>query len=312
MLKEWLDLLKAIPGAAKALTEVVGEVGHAGAALVRIGTAKAEQKVQAIKSDTQMATEASEALTRVAIQHIEQNADSLGPRALAYGARRFVKQQQNREAVTFEALENLRLNPPDEPPSAMPTDDWLNVFGKLAENASSEKLRAHFAHVMESEIRKPGSISLVTLQMVSLLDEQLAQCIERIRPYIIDGANIPLIGKMTQGDYYMDLVSLAGIGFVHIADHSFTTEDDADPGGQPIEFVFERCRIVVPPVQIAPDVLRTPVVTVPSVIVSQAGRELLTSLAPTPLAHDLPAMLHLWLRGQGFQNARMQLDRSGV
>ena len=47
VLNEWLALLKAVPGAAKALTEVVGEVGHAGAALVRIGTAKAEQKVQA-------------------------------------------------------------------------------------------------------------------------------------------------------------------------------------------------------------------------------------------------------------------------
>ena len=303
MLNEWLALLKAIPGAAKALTEVVGELGHAGAALVRIGTAKAEQKVQAIKNDTQMATEVSEALTRAAIQHIEQNADSLGPRALAYGARRFVKQQQNREAVAFEALEHLRLSPPREQPKGEPSEDWLHVFSKLAENASSEKLRAHFAHVLESEIRKPGSISFVTLQMTSLLDDQLAKKIERMRPYILDGVNIPLIGKMTRGDYYSDLVALAGVGFVHIADHTFTV-DDTDEGA-PVEFALDQLVVRVPAIEIAPGVRRTPKVTVPSIIVSQAGQELLSTLPAVLGSPEAAQMLCDWLRTHGYPMAEI-------
>jgi hypothetical protein len=38
------ELLKSIPGAAKAVAHLVRELGNAGTALVRIGTAKAEQK----------------------------------------------------------------------------------------------------------------------------------------------------------------------------------------------------------------------------------------------------------------------------
>lgn len=307
VLNEWLAFLKAVPGAAKAFTEVVGELGHAGAALVRIGTAKAEQKVQAIKSDTQMATEVSEALTRVAVLHIEKNADSLGPRALAYGARRFVKQQQNREAVTFEALEPIRLNPPDEPPKGMPSDDWLNVFGKLAENASSEKLRAHFAHVLESEIRTPGAISFAALHMVALLDDQLAQRIERVRPFIFEKENIAVIGHFrTSSDAYLDLVSLANIGFLHLAQHGVGSDDSKDAG---VIAIF-RCetKIVIVPTQPELDarLLQLPAVQVPAALISQAGQELLSSLAPVPQSAQLPAYLRDWLLEQGYDGVRIE------
>jgi hypothetical protein len=81
---------------------------------------------------------------------------------------------ENREAVAREAAELLQTDKPN-PETAGPSVDWLNVFSSYAEKAHSEILRKHWAHILAGEIRAPGSISLVTLQLLSVLDASLAR-----------------------------------------------------------------------------------------------------------------------------------------
>jgi len=97
-----------------------------------------------------------------------------------------MKEQDNREIVVCKTIENIRLNPPESPPNETPSDDWLNLFGKYAELATSEKMREHWAAILEGEIRRPGAFSFAALQLASVMDEKLARIIENIRPWMLD------------------------------------------------------------------------------------------------------------------------------
>lgn len=211
MYKDVTELLKSIPGAAKAVTKLITETGNAGAALLSIGTAKAEQAAQAIRDDTVARSELSKALTEAAIKFIGANSEALGKRALGSGIRRILEGQSSREAIVGLALENLFLDPPKEPPKETPNDDWLNLFGSHAERASSQTMRQHWAQILSGEIRKPGSFSLVTLQVASVLDQTLASTIQRVCPWIVDDDYIPTVGKLNEGDLYSDLLALDGV-----------------------------------------------------------------------------------------------------
>jgi hypothetical protein len=216
MLKDLAELLKSLPGAAKAVAHLIAETGNAGAALLSIGTAKAKQVAQAVSDETAARSKLSAALTKAAEKYIAANAQALGKRALDHGIRRIMEQQANREAVTTQALENLLLDPPKQPPGDTPSDDWLNLFGSYAERASSETMRQHWAQILNGEIRKPGSFSMVTLQIASVLDKRLATIIQTVCSWIVDGDYVPTIGKLNEGEIYGDLLTLDGIGFLRV------------------------------------------------------------------------------------------------
>jgi hypothetical protein len=66
---------------------------------------------------------------------------------------------------------------------------------------------------LAGEIRKPGSISLTTLQLLSLIDQELAQIISEVRGWLF-GDFIPIVGKLASGDGYTKLMKLNAIGFL--------------------------------------------------------------------------------------------------
>lgn len=156
------------------------------------------------------------ALTKAAERYVDRNAEDLGRRAFEHSAGKLVQQQVSREMVTMLALEDLRDKPPPEPPKDTPTDDWLNLFSSYAERASSNKLREHWAQILSGEIRKPGSFSMTTLQLASVLDQKLAEAITRASAWVLDDEFIPIIGPLTVGKLYSDLVILDGVGFLRL------------------------------------------------------------------------------------------------
>lgn len=48
-----------------------------------------------------------------------------------------------------------------------PDDDWLNVFERYVEDASSERLQGLWGKVLAGEIRRPGRFSTRTLRFLS-------------------------------------------------------------------------------------------------------------------------------------------------
>lgn len=221
MPNEWIALIKSMPGAAKAVAEMVGEIGHLGASTLSIGTAKANQIAQGIKDETAARSNLTSALTKAAEAYIANHPDEAGEwalqqRALGHGVQKMIQQQASREAVTVLALEQLRDDPPSEPPQDVPADDWLNLFSSFAERATSETMRQHWANILSGEIRKPGSFSMATLQLAAILDHTLASIIQEICGWIVDGSYVPAFGPLYSNPLYSKMLTLDGIGFLRI------------------------------------------------------------------------------------------------
>jgi len=79
-MSDWLTLVKAIPGLAKAIAELIGDVSHLASAGAKVGTAKLGQVRQAedqtsrnssiSKAQTESEIEIAKAITKATVQHI--------------------------------------------------------------------------------------------------------------------------------------------------------------------------------------------------------------------------------------------------
>jgi len=98
---------------------------------------------------------------------------------------------QNKEAVARSVIEELRNDPGAADAPSEIEDDWLNLFARLAEDKSSEELQALFGKILAGEIRKPGSFSLRTLQLMALISRQDAADIITFLSYVIGGGAVP-------------------------------------------------------------------------------------------------------------------------
>lgn len=103
------------------------------------------------------------------------------------------------------ALEDLRQNPPSEQQATAGDDKlddaFLNRFERYAEDASEEVLRAKWAKVLASEIRKPGTFSTKVLRTVDELDAPTAELFEAFCRNRLGGVVIRcLSGKLSFAD----------------------------------------------------------------------------------------------------------------
>jgi Protein of unknown function (DUF2806) len=203
----WLETLAhfdwlKIPGAVRAIARLVTGSADVAQAWLDVAKAKGEQKARAVRDVTVARSETTRALTKAVAKKIGGEPEIL-ERATNYLLLEQVQKQKNREAV---ARETVRLLSEDRPKNATEPDaDWLNVFAGFAEKASSERMQQHWASVLSGEIRKPGSFSLTTLQLLSVVDAGLAQVISEMRGSIINDDFIPMVGKFSKGPEYSKL-----------------------------------------------------------------------------------------------------------
>jgi hypothetical protein len=93
---------------------------------------------------------------------------------------------ENRAVATRVALDEIKQAPGTVDATADIEDDWLNFYAKLVEDKSSAELQQLFGRILAGEIRKPGSFSLRTLQLVSTLSKEDAEAIAKFLPYAIN------------------------------------------------------------------------------------------------------------------------------
>jgi hypothetical protein len=317
-----LEFVKAIPGLAKAVTELIGDVSRVGSSAAKLASAKMDEPRSAIEDRTSQnaaigraVTDSKvaliQAVTKASVEYIDSNAQQIGERALAHGVERLVRDQNNREAVVMKAIERMSENPPAEIPREVPSDDWLNLFGRYAENATSEKMREHWAQILSGEIRKPGSFSFATLHLASILDEQLARTIELVRPWIIAKEHIPLVGPFRKGDLYSALVVLASIGFLHLGDHAMYVEDSDSPDG-PSRFEMDKVVVIISkPPSSSIKLGGTAIVfknepSLPAASITRSGSELLSVLPPVEQAAELPEVVKAYFEEQGWNDTTLE------
>lgn len=157
-----------VPACVKALDRLIG-------AAVDIPVAWFEYQKAKIVSQTESFRTIENAITIKAASKAGDS-DDLVDRALGHFVRKSYRQLDNKEAVSAAMLDELRDNPTqadveaptgqnDSPPAI--DDDWLNVFERYAEDASTERMQKLWGRVLAGEVRKPGKYGMRTLRFLS-------------------------------------------------------------------------------------------------------------------------------------------------
>ncbi|MBR1279866.1 DUF2806 domain-containing protein [Bradyrhizobium sp. AUGA SZCCT0283] len=205
------------------LVEVVGDInlpkliaGPAGQAISRliaggadIPAAWLEQKAKSIRDKTEGQSLVAKTLAGAAAELVK-NDPALVQRAADAFIAKEIRHQHNRETVAVKAIEHLKETPDAQ--TTTPNDDWLNVFSRYAEDASSDRLQDLWARILSGELKRPKAFSLRTLRFVSELDEDTTSLFEKWSPSIINSDFIPFLP--TEGDLFTELLRLEDVGLI--------------------------------------------------------------------------------------------------
>lgn len=154
-----------VPGMLKALDRLVG-------AAIDVPVAKLEQKKAKIDAQTESYKLVEAAIAQAVVAQAGGDPET-AQRAMDVLVRKEYRKQINREAVAAAMVEDMRElgQNPEAGNAALPQaeldEDWLNVFERYAEDASSERLQGLWGRVLAGEIRRPGRFSSRTLRFLS-------------------------------------------------------------------------------------------------------------------------------------------------
>lgn len=94
-----------------------------------------------------------------------------------------MKKQQNIESVVSNAY--VELDDIDNVSDIPVEEDWISEFFDCVANVSAEKMQILWGKLLAGEVKKPGSFSLRTLEILKRLSLQEANSFKEIAPFIL-------------------------------------------------------------------------------------------------------------------------------
>lgn len=156
-----------VPASLKAIDRLIGAAVDIPVAWLAYQKAKIESKTDAFRT-------VDGAITKAAASKAELTPE-FADRALEHLVRGSYRRLTNKESVSRAMLEELKDDPvlaePSPAEEALPQpiieDDWLNVFERYAEDASTERMQKLWGRVLAGEVRNPGKFGMRTLRFLS-------------------------------------------------------------------------------------------------------------------------------------------------
>lgn len=152
-----------VPASIKALDRLVG-------AVIDIPVAWLNQQKAKIEAQTDAFAAVEQAIGKAVANEVGSDPETV-QRAVEVLVRKSYRKQINREAVAVAMIEDLsESDSAPQAPEQLPAsvdDDWLNVFERYAEDATTEKMQKLWGRVLAGEVRKPGRYSMRTLRFLS-------------------------------------------------------------------------------------------------------------------------------------------------
>jgi hypothetical protein len=93
---------------------------------------------------------------------------------------RLFRSQLNKEAIAKKVQQELCDTPPTIDAGRQIDADWLDMYSRIAETKSNEEMQTYFARLLAGEIRKPGSFSPATIEVLSRLTPESANVFYRL------------------------------------------------------------------------------------------------------------------------------------
>jgi hypothetical protein len=94
------------------------------------------------------------------------------------------KRQKNIENVTSVAARELSGE--TNVPNGTPDEDWITRFFNYAQDITSDEMQELWGRILAGEIKKPGSYSLRTLDLIRNLTKSDAMTFERVAKFAIE------------------------------------------------------------------------------------------------------------------------------
>ncbi|RYF50740.1 MAG: DUF2806 domain-containing protein [Cytophagaceae bacterium] len=157
-----------VPASIKALDRLIGATVDIPVAWLEYQKAKIVSKTESFRTIDQAITKKAAAKAEASEQYADRALDNL--------VRKSYRQLENKEAVSVAMLEDLHDTAQNEPSNPNSTakpepapldDDWLNVFERYAEDASTERMQKLWGRVLAGEVRTPGKYGMRTLRFLS-------------------------------------------------------------------------------------------------------------------------------------------------
>lgn len=104
---------------------------------------------------------------------------SLDQRVIMRMAYQEAKKQSNIEQVIQRSYEELR-DDEQEIPSERPQSDWITRFFRIAEDISTDQMQTLWGKILAGEVKKPGSYSLRTLDLLKNITHKEAELFVRV------------------------------------------------------------------------------------------------------------------------------------
>lgn len=213
-------------------------------------------------------------------------------RAKARLAAREIQRQNNIENIAKVALEEL----PEEVSEEQVDKNWRVRFFNIAEDIADEEMQTLWGRILADEVASPGGYSIRTLETLRNLSKHEAESFQRLRTLTFDGGWIAKLEDTAEptplsflklpdsnfkeyGVAYSDVLSLRAAGLVASGDslsNNFQGRTQAGSSSEKKLLTATNNGIVVS-FEYSGDLL-----SIPSVLLTQAGRELMHLIPPSP------------------------------
>lgn len=204
------DALGAVP--APVQTSFLKAAGRLIGSAVGIPTAWLRRPAQAVEDTTAGRSIVAAALAKKVAEDATNDPAIMQVAADIY-LPEVIRKARNRVMVARSAAEHLSGASTEGSHPAPPEDDWMNLFNRCAEDASSERLQDLFGRILSGQVVRPGAFGPATLRAVSELDQAIAEDFSLAWALSIGGAvdNTPL---WQRGEYYSRWQRLSEAGLM--------------------------------------------------------------------------------------------------
>jgi len=153
---------------------------------------------------------------------------ALDKRLISRMAYQEAKRQSNLERITQYAAEDF--DGTEKMASDRPDSDWTARFFRIAEDITTEQMQTLWGKVLAGEVKRPGSFSLRTLDILKNISQKEAETFVRVARIAFVGGNKVFVpnpdgGKFIEEHFgigFLDLLLLREIGLLAPSDLGFS------------------------------------------------------------------------------------------
>lgn len=188
-----------------------------------------------------------------------------------------MKKQLNLESITQIAAEQLQNE--KEVANEPVDEDWTTRFFNYAEDISNEEMQNLWGRILAGEVKRPGTYSLRTLELLRNLTKNDAQTFTQAANFVISSHQSPFILKSdeaklgTYGFNFEQKLLLLELGILQPQE---MITRNLYPMDKDVDILFEYGHYLIKATKKA----NTPEVNIPILRFSKTGEELLRLLVP--------------------------------